>query len=47
MHHAETLKRFLDLFRRPVREDGPAFAGPTLLDQEPELAHEIARHAQA
>lgn len=48
MQHTGALKRFLDIFRRDSkRDDQSAFAGPTLLDQEPELAHEVGRHGLA
>ena len=44
MQHTEALKRLRDFFRRDETTSANVFSGPTLVDQEPDLAREIAFH---
>ncbi len=45
MQHTDALKRLRDLFRRDDNSMTSAdLSGPTLLDQEPDLAREAARY---
>ena len=45
MRHIESLNRLRSLFRREADADGAdALSGPTLIQQEPDLAQEAARH---
>ena len=44
MQHTEALKRLRNLFRRDETTATDVFSGPTLVDQEPDLAREVARN---
>jgi hypothetical protein len=44
MQHTEALKRLRDFFRRDETVSIDGFSGPTLVDQEPDLVRETARH---
>ena len=43
MRHIESLNRLRSLFRREA-DGADALSGPTLIQQEPDLAQETARH---
>ena len=43
MQHTEALKRLRNFFRRDETTATDVFSGPTLVDQEPDLAREVAR----
>lgn len=44
MQHTEALKRLLNLSHRNEDKSTDVFSGPTLVDQEPNLAREVARN---
>lgn len=44
MQHTEALKRLLAFFRRDEAIAADVFSGPTLADQEPDLAREVSRN---
>lgn len=48
MQHTEALKRLRNFFfRRDETISTDVFSGPTLVDQEPDLARELARNSVA
>ncbi len=47
MQHTEALKRLRNFFRRDETISADVFSGPTLVDQEPDLAQELAKHSVA
>ncbi|MDT7953746.1 MAG: hypothetical protein RQ966_19780 [Acetobacteraceae bacterium] len=44
MQHTQALKRLRDFFRRDTDTEPDALSGPTLIEQEPDLAREASRH---
>ena len=44
MQHSEALKRLRNFFRRDETTSIDVLSGPTLVDQEPDLAREVARN---
>lgn len=44
MRHTEALKRLRNLFRRDETISPDVFSGPTLAEQEPDLARELGRN---
>lgn len=43
MQHIDALKRLRNLFRRDETTSVDVFSGPSLVEQEPDLAREVAR----